>query len=34
MTLLRVLPQPEYDRMMQSIRNRRSDMEGEKGGSR
>jgi hypothetical protein len=34
MTLLRVLPQPEYDRMMQSIRNGRSDMEGQKRGSR
>jgi manganese oxidase len=38
MTLLRVLPPPDYDRMMQSIRNYKSDktsMPGmQKGGSR
>jgi hypothetical protein len=33
MTLLRVLPQPDYERMMQSIRNHDSGM-GQKGGSR
>ena len=34
MTLIRVLPQPEYDRMMRSIHERESDMSGRKGGSR
>jgi len=34
MTLLRVLPQPAYDRMMQSIRNHESGMSSQKGGSR
>jgi hypothetical protein len=34
MTLLRVLPQPGYDRMMQSIRNHESIMNNRKGGSR
>jgi hypothetical protein len=34
MTLIRVLPQPEYDRMMQSIRNHGSGMDRQQGGSR
>jgi manganese oxidase len=34
MTLIRVLPQPDYDRMMQSIRNYKSGMGSQKGGSR
>ncbi|HEY3990632.1 MAG TPA: copper oxidase [Acidobacteriaceae bacterium] len=34
MTLLRVMPQPAYDRMMQTIRNGQSSMSGQKGGSR
>ena len=38
MSLIRVLPQPDYDRMMQAIRNHESDMsdvmENRKGGSR
>ncbi|HEY2003269.1 MAG TPA: copper oxidase [Acidobacteriaceae bacterium] len=34
MTLIRVLPQPDYDRMMQSIRNHKSDMGSQQGGSR
>jgi manganese oxidase len=35
MTLLRVMPPPDYDRMMQSIRNHEGDMStSEKGGSR
>jgi hypothetical protein len=34
MTLIRVLPQPDYDRMMQSIRNHKSGMGSQQGGSR
>ena len=34
MTLIRVLPQAAYDRMMESIRNHESGMTSEKGGSR
>jgi hypothetical protein len=34
MTLIRVLPQAAYDRMMESIRNHESGMNSEKGGSR
>ena len=34
MTLIRVLPQLDYDRMMQSIRNHNSGMGSQKGGSR
>jgi hypothetical protein len=34
MTLIRVLPQPDYDRMMQSIRNHEGAMNSQKGGSR
>jgi hypothetical protein len=34
MTLLRVMPQPDYDRMMAAIRNHESGMSSPKGGSR
>jgi hypothetical protein len=34
MTLLRVLPQPEYERMTQAIRNSESAMNSQQGGSR
>jgi hypothetical protein len=34
MTLIRVLPQPDYNRMMQSIRNHKSGMDSQQGGSR
>jgi manganese oxidase len=34
MTLIRVLPQAAYDRMMESIRNHESGMNSQKGGSR
>jgi hypothetical protein len=34
MTLIRVLPPADYDRMMQSIRNHKSGMGSQKGGSR
>jgi hypothetical protein len=34
MTLIRVLPQPDYDRMMQSIRNHKSGISSQQGGSR
>jgi FtsP/CotA-like multicopper oxidase with cupredoxin domain len=34
MTLIRVLPQPDYNRMMQSIRNHKSGMGSQQGGSR
>jgi FtsP/CotA-like multicopper oxidase with cupredoxin domain len=34
MTLIRVMPQPEYDRIMAAIRNHESGMSSQKGGSR